>query len=237
MSSSEAEGAEIIRLSPRAAVSLTYDGGDPSHQEVVLGHLADVALLGTFFVPASQIFTDVPAWQAASATGHEIGNGALMDIDLYSAPDLDGLTRLALDVWLEDQEALTAVLGGEPLSYAFPWDTGSLPDLTTIRNVLADRVAYCRSGLEGWNLPGATDVQDVRIVMAVDYSADQLIALTELAQARRSWIVFAFAGVGVGNPGIDAAAHRAFTEWLRHDSQAWVAPFSEVAEAWAATSV
>lgn len=228
---------DVIKLPPRAAISLTYDGGDSSHLEVAVRHLSDAGLFGTFYVPASVALRDLSAWKAVSWNGHEIGNGALLDIDLFSAEDLDGLTNIAIDAWREDQSALQDTFGDAPQSYALPWADDSLPDLTTVRNVLQDDVPYVRSGIEGWNLAGATDLRCVHMIMAVDYTAEQLIALTELAMARRAWAVFAFKGVGVGHPGIDAVSHREWTEWLRDKSGAWIAPFSEVAEAWISTLV
>ena len=60
----------------KAATSLTFDDGDPSHLDVVIPELNKRHLHGTFFLIANKISRE-DDWRKILADGHEIGNHTL----------------------------------------------------------------------------------------------------------------------------------------------------------------
>ena len=60
----------------KAATSLTFDDGDPSHLDVVVPELNKRHLHGTFFLIANKISRE-DDWRKILADGHEIGNHTL----------------------------------------------------------------------------------------------------------------------------------------------------------------
>ena len=69
---------EVQRASTRTgAISLTYDGGDPSHLEIVIPALAERGLNATFFLPSLQLLENPQAWAAAQSGGFEMASHSL----------------------------------------------------------------------------------------------------------------------------------------------------------------
>jgi peptidoglycan/xylan/chitin deacetylase (PgdA/CDA1 family) len=84
------ESAPALEVLPwnghQAAVSLTFDDGNPSQLDVAIPELNKYGFHGTFFLIANHL-DRLDDWKKASAQGHEIGNHSLDHKHLW---DLNG---------------------------------------------------------------------------------------------------------------------------------------------------
>jgi hypothetical protein len=67
--------------------------------------------------------------------------------------------------------------------------------------------AVVRSGVFGLNGP-EVDPQRVKAVLCDELDSHELVSYARRAVDEGLWVVFAFEGIGDGERGIDAAAHR-----------------------------
>ncbi len=110
----------------RAAISMTFDDGDPSHLDVALPELNSRGLKGTFFLIGNKIDRK-DDWRKILAAGHEIGNHSLDHLhvsDLKTSRDLDAQVVGA-------QNVLQKEFGVSVYTYGYPY-TEMTPELKTL---------------------------------------------------------------------------------------------------------
>ncbi len=99
----------------KAATSLTFDDGDPSHLDIVIPELNKRGLHATFFLIANKIDRK-DDWRLALKAGHEIGNHTL---DHLHANQLDASQENAQVVGA--QNVLQKEFGVPIYSFAYPF--------------------------------------------------------------------------------------------------------------------
>lgn len=220
------------RIQPMATtghVSLTYDGALLCHLETALPHLDANGLKATFFAEPALMLEHLPGWAEASASGHEIANGALHGAAL---PDgsLPGWTPSMVADDVRDAKSLIEELfpAQTAHSFGFPWGR-PLSDGIDVRSSVRGLYEVVRSGEAGANRVGETDIGYLRCVRCDGLSAKEMIDCTHSARDTGAWVVLAFEGVGVGERSIDAEDHRLLCEHLARPEALIVAPIVRVA--------
>jgi peptidoglycan/xylan/chitin deacetylase (PgdA/CDA1 family) len=109
-----------------AALSLTFDDGDPSHLDVALPELNARGIKATFFLIGNK--TDrKDDWRKVIASGHEIGNHSL---DHLHTADLKTFRDLEAQV-VGAQNVLQKEFGVSLYTYAYPF-TETTPEMTAL---------------------------------------------------------------------------------------------------------
>jgi len=186
-------------------VSFTYDGSTIGHAEIVLPALESFGFKGSFFIDPSEVLMRPQVWLDAHTAGHEMGNGGLLS---EFAHDSDRLVR-------ETNEFIVEFFKSPCQSIAQKWHEKSR----------INTQQFVRTGAEGINLLGSG--QPIRALFCDDYSGAELIGFVEHAP-QDGWLVFAFQGIGEGEPSIDLSAHQQFLSYLSQ-SPCQVATFSNLA--------
>jgi peptidoglycan/xylan/chitin deacetylase (PgdA/CDA1 family) len=99
----------------KAAVSLTYDDGDPIHLDIVIPEMQKRQMRGTFFLIAGKLIRP-DEWKAAAKAGMEIGNHTMTHrhVSEFSAGDETDE--------VDNAEAKLKVLSGQPvMTFAYPF--------------------------------------------------------------------------------------------------------------------
>lgn len=203
------------------ALSLTYDGADPSHLETVLPCLSQFQLRGTFYVTETGLLEKPEAWQTAQNEGHEIACHSFFEAaDAYGnlprwtlenvEADLRQARHLFTELFPRQADCSFAYPGVETMSMDVPYQ----PTLVSYRPVVERLFQVCRSGREGLIDPKVANVQDLEQVDCRGLTLDDLIVAAEIAMFESRWAILAFRGVGSGEGGVDAAAHFELCEWL-----------------------
>lgn len=198
-------------MSPRL-VSLTFDGTTIGHLEVVAPALIRLGLPATYYARAENLLQAVRDWQEVARHGAEIGDGCL------DAAALPG-GHVALDpAAIEGELAAAAELLDDLFpgtrSFGYPWGEPTGLGGADYRSVVRARYEVARAGIEGRNTQGRTDLGYLRCIPCDGYSGEELIALAENGLAADEWVIFAFGGIGEGEPGVDLAAFLALVEHL-----------------------
>lgn len=198
-------------MSPARLVSLTFDGTTLGHLEVVAPILRNLGLTGTFYARAENLLCAVRDWQEVAAAGFEIGDGCLSAV---ARPDgFVAMCREAIADELRESADLLDHLFEGPHSFGFPWGTPTCED-GEYRDVVTAAYPVARSGVEGHNTKTDTDFGYLRCIPCEGYSGSELVDLAENALAADEWILFAFDGIGEGEPSVDRNAFLALAEHL-----------------------
>jgi len=208
----------------RSAVSLSYDGGDLGHVEVVVPLLNRLGVRATFFVPGGVLVENPSVWRTIHDAGHEIGNGALTDWLGWIAMGLNDAEDMVRAELRMGNEAVHDVTGSLPRSVGLPWVHGADPDALRLHEMRLPGVNFIRTGIEGFNQPKTVELDHLFCVPCNDFSADEMLAIAESSHRAGSWCIFAFSGVGVGEHAVDRSAHEAFLTHLASQSDRWIAP-------------
>lgn len=188
-------------------VSLSYDGSLPCHLEVAVSHLMEAGLRGTFYCEPALLLESLPEWAAVLAMGHELGNGSLHGAVLDDG-SLPGWSLQMVEEDVSEAKSLIEDLFPEQKghSFGFPWGEG-LSDGLDIAPAVREVYDVVRTGKHGINGPDL-DRQKLNCVLCDELDSHELVAYARKAADEGSWVIFAFEGVGEGERGIDAAAHR-----------------------------
>lgn len=206
---------------------MSYDGGDPSHLETAASCLEALGLRATFYAPPTRILEAPRRWCALSAAGHEIGNATLFDA-AGPAGYLNDWTAEMVERDIDMAEDFHRELFGQSRGHSFAYPVPRREDLpegevvsiqamqqiAMLRPIVRRRFAVARGSTEGYNAPMSCDALSLRCMRAFDYEADELILLAQQAVAVGAWVIFAFDGVGVGEPAVDAVEHAKLCLWL-----------------------
>ncbi|AEW02405.1 polysaccharide deacetylase [Niastella koreensis] len=226
----------------KCAVVLTYDDGLDIDITNVLPALDSLGLKGTFYVADYQghLQSQIPAWRAAAAKGHELGNHTLFHPCEGGRPGREFVTadydmnkysmRRITNEILAMNAVLTAIDGKTNRTFAFPCgdnkihDTAYLDslrkDFTGARGVAGDIPTIDHVDL--YNMPGYGANND---------SGESMIQWVMEAEAKRGLLVIVFHGVGGGHDlNVSLHAHSVLLHYLKqHEKDIWIAPMVEVA--------
>ena len=222
----------ILRVVPwngyPAALSLTFDNGDPTQLDQAVPALDQHGWKGTFFLAANRI-NRREDWRKVFENGHELGNHSL---DLFHAARLD--PRAEESQVLGARNVLKKSFGVPVFTYAYPYGEIS-PGL----KAQASKTHLAARGGEGpsyvlkpsdnpdwFNLPSRT----------IRAGGNPKLQQVWLGETRRNggWTVLTIHAVG--GTGEDAIPTDLFGRLLdgAEKSRFWVAPFGAVTSYWRA---
>lgn len=190
-----------------AQITLTYDGGLPSHREFVLPRLAERGLVATFFLDAASLVEHHPVWSSARERGHELGSGPFFGSALDTG-ELKGWTlAMVQSEIVESNEAFLELNGSVPESFGYPMGYAITGEHVSYEEAVRARFLWARSGQEGVN--ARSDFEPQRLKCFRVEGADPRPAEDYIAYAvqTHSWGILSFAHVGEGDPGCDLAVH------------------------------
>lgn len=210
------------------AVSLSYEGGDPGHLELIAPSLLDQGIRATFYPDSESLLTFGDRWREMEAGGHEIGSGALLHLDVI--PTDDRIASAAREM-RSGQAVARRIFGpNHQASIALPWQSITGDAFADLKPTFKEDLTIVRSGIEGFNALPDLDPYFLRCVPCDGYTGTEMISMLENAIARKSWVIFAFAGVGSGDPGVDFAAHQHLVSHLLDRSEdLHIAPVWDIA--------
>lgn len=226
----------------KCAVVLTYDDGLDIDITNVLPALDSLGLKATFYVANYQgrLQSQIPAWRAAAAKGHELGNHTLFhpceggrpgrefvsadyDMNNYS------MRRITNEI-LAMNAVLTAIDGKTNRTFAFPCGDNKVHDTAYIDSLHKDFTGargvvgaiQTIDNIDLYNLPGYG---------AVNNSGESMIQWAKEAEAKQGLLVIIFHGVGGGHDlNVSLSAHSQLLHYLKqHEKDIWIAPMVEVA--------
>ena len=220
--SESAEGG--IQFGP--AISLSYDGADPSHLEIALPCLSERGLKATFYVTEPGLLENPPAWQAAQNEGHEIACHSLFEAaDAFGnlpkwtlenvESDLRDARKLLTELFPRQGDFSFAYPGVEAMCMTVPYQ----PTPTPYRPIVDKLFEVARSAREGLANPTVCDIHDLESIDARNLTLDDLIVAAEAAMFEGRWAIFAFRGVGTGDGAVDKRAHQALCDWISNHSE------------------
>jgi peptidoglycan/xylan/chitin deacetylase (PgdA/CDA1 family) len=239
------ENAPTLEVLPwnshKAAVSLTFDDGDPSQLDVAVPELDKYGFHGTFFLIANQL-DRLDDWKKASAQGHEIGNHSL---DHKHPQQLNGPEDEKAEV-LGAKDVLAKSFGVPIRVFAYPYAQIS-PGL---RNFVEEGHFIARGGRgpKHWlspkyyqyfqrpdsqpdwmNIPGRAFLADIPFSTYQHWIEDNWEA--------GGWFVFVIHGLGdTGRQPIKRSTFTHILDELRQ-KDVWVATFGEVGAYWKAQKI
>ena len=227
----------------RAAVSLTYDDGRPSHLDVAIPDLEQFRFRGTFYLTNDrEVGRRLDRWRAAFSKGHEIGNHTYnhpskAELSGYDAGDI--LAEVGYGaLWLKRS------IGPDPArSFAYPHGLMGIGAGNDDRGSYATAISrYHKVARSATGT--ANDPREVRppltVVSAANFQSPEgvrfrdLCSYCEEAVANGHWAIIMFHDVldpvyaPVGNQ-ISQHVHRQLLTYLR-TARLWVAPVKEVAD-------
>ena len=190
--------------SEKAWVSLCYDGGLLDHLETALIQLNQFELRGSFGVPTEELLENASDWRKASEAGHELMQGVLLN----PAPGPETTLADVREDLLDAEELLRDLRGGSsPSTVALPWASQTGHDYAALSTELAGRYCAIRTGIEGFNPFDPSRALRLKIFPCDEANGRELMRIARRAIAERKWCIFAFQGIGVGEPSVDVRAH------------------------------
>ncbi len=205
---------------PQAAFSLTYDGGDPGHREIVIPALVERGVAATFYLQGDELLKNLPEWQEIASGPHEIGNGAMLDFGVFFD---------SIEPWQELEATFEECLPGHDHTSALSWETISSQPAPDVPGIV-------RSGREGFNFQGLTDLTSLNIIRCDDLTGAELIRIAERGIESQSWTIFSFMGVGIGESSVDLSAHNKLLDFLAGQSLP-VGSVQAIADLWQPHSI
>lgn len=206
---------------------MSYDGGDVSHLETATPCLDALGLRATFYAPPTRILDSPTRWRELALAGHEIGDASLFDA---ASPDgfLHDWSAEMVERDLAMAESFHVELFGSRARHSFAYpvrrtqepadddrlDIRAMQQTAMVRPVVRKYFDVARASTDGYNDPASCDALALRCVRAMDCNADELALLARRAVDAGAWVIFAFDGVGIGDPAIDAVEHAKFCLWL-----------------------
>lgn len=229
----------------RAAVSLTFDDGAPTHISQALPRLDTAGLRGTFYLNPGRRpdwASQVERWQLAASTGHELGNHTSRHPCSCNFHFDDGfcLERLTLQDMAQTIDEAEAGLdeispqqrGHRTFCYpCYQSDVGRGLTRQSYVPLVAERFRAARGWGERANDAAVVDLWYLGSWAVEGNTAEQLIAYAEAAVEQGRWAVFCFHGVGGDHLAVDADAFQGLLDHLREaGDRFWTAPLVDIAD-------
>ncbi len=232
----------------RAAVSLTYDDGLPTHTTLVGPTLEQHGLRATFYLPTLSGLRDHPdRWRQVAAAGHELGNHTVfhpcrrIPLESYEwvdpAYDLAAYTPDRLRAELDVANFVLSLVDGKTTrtfgNTCCHTTIGRGVQEQPIAAILDESFVAARGALTQQPAVPANglDLLDVGCIHADGRSLQELQAMVADAQAQRGWAVLMLHGVGpeTHRLHVEQDVHEQFIAWLAQQPTVWTAPFIEIA--------
>lgn len=218
----------------KAALSLTFDDGDPIHLDVAIPELNKRGLRGTFYLITGKI-TRQDEWKKAFLSGQEIGNHTVTHRHTAElSPDDEKNEVVNARKTLED-------LTGSPvltLAYPFVEISPGLKKWTEAENFAArggGGTPYMTPDMD----PDWYNISSQTTMTA--YAPDTYPKWVDQALAAGAWTVFMIHGIEGTQWGWQPITKQAFTGLLdylvKKKADLWTAPFGEVCAYWRAQKV
>ena len=225
----------------RASVSLAYDDALNSQLDNAIPALNRAGLRGSFYLTLSSdvVSQRMSEWRAAAAAGHELGNHTLFhqcsragpdrawvsadnDLDMISASQLAAQIRVG-------NILLQAIDGKTERSFTAPCGDLLAAGQNYLPLIKADFVAI--KAVIGGVVPDMAklDPHAVGVVVPVDISGAQLIALVKQAAEAGTMINFTFHGIGGDHLSVSTQAHTELLTYLSsHRELYWTDTFLNI---------
>jgi peptidoglycan/xylan/chitin deacetylase (PgdA/CDA1 family) len=240
----QAAAAEPFRWphGERAAVSLAYDDALDSQLDNAIPTLNKYGVKGTFYLTLASPALDrrLPEWRAAAAAGHELANHTLFHQCQHSRPERDWVEpHRDLDTTtvaqLRDQIALAntmlyAIDGRRERTFTAPCGD-LLAAGTNYLPAIRSQFVAIKASIGRGPVPSvaALDPYLVPVVMPVDQTGAQLIAIVREAEKRGTMVAFTFHGIGGEHLSNTSAAHEELVRYLAaHRDVVWTDTFLNI---------
>ena len=230
----------------QGAVSLTFDDALETQLDTAIPCLDEHNLRGTFYVNPGRRPTwerDLPRWQAASRSGHEIGNHTTdhpCSCNFGFRKDGYCLENLTLEDMAETIDSATASLDeGFPeqagrRSFGYPCYQSYVGEGVNRQSyvpLVAERFPVARGWGERPNDPRVIDLAYTWSFAVQGDSAEDMIAYIEGAVTDGWWAIVCMHGVGGQHISITTEDFAAMVEHLDgHRDRIWTGTMVEVAD-------
>jgi hypothetical protein len=215
----------------KAAVSLTYDDGDPIHLSLVIPEMQKRKLRGTFFLIAGKLLTP-DQWKAAAAAGMEIGNHSMTHRHVSELTDADWKSEV------DDAGKILKDLSGQPvMTFAYPFVeiTDGLrarveKNCFMARGGYGGDYYYTPDSVPDWyNISGQGTMTNLKFETYQSW-IDQDIT-------RGAWTIFLIHAIEGSNwyqPVPKDIFFKLLDYLVQNKDSVWIAPFGEVGAYWKA---
>ncbi len=211
----------------RAAVSLAYDDALDSQLDNAIPSLDKFGLKGSFYLQLSSpaVARRMPAWRAAAASGHELGNHTLFHqcsgslsgrafVQAHRNLDTTSVAQMRDQVLLANT-MLHAIDGRRERTYTTPCGdllAGGHPYLPAI----APEFVAIKAGANGGvvDAMASLDPLAVPVLAPVGLSGAQLIAIVKAAGEKGTMVNFTFHGIGGDYLATSKEAHDELLSFL-----------------------
>ncbi len=228
-------------------VSLTFDGGLPSHIDDVAPILGQNGLRGTFFVnaaPTPQWLGQGGSWQEIAQLGHEVANYTSRPCSCNDdARDANScLEQLSVQQMWETIQASQTVLEvlfpsapAASRTFAYPcYETsvGSKQARESYGPLVASRFLAARGGgpRRVSNEPWSVDMALVEAWDVAGHSAEEIIDFVDEGTAKGHWVVLIFGEISDAPTATSAAVFSEVSGYLsERNGTIWTETFSRVA--------
>jgi len=206
----------------KAATSLTFDDGDPSHLDVAVPELNKRKMRATFFLIANKIDRK-DEWRGILRTGHEIANHTL---DHKHAGELTAKDANAQVVGARNVLQKEFGVGVSTFAYPFTEITPELRMGVTQTSLLArgggDRLVPLSGEIDWWNIPAYTTMTDLPFRTYKGWIDGDL--------KTRGWLVLIIHGLEGTSWGWQPISRKMFARILDYlqSKDIWVGTFLEV---------
>ncbi len=226
----------------KAALSLTYDDGLPSHVSTAGPALDKYGLKGTFFVTVSapSVRSEMDKWRQLAKNGHELANHSIYHPCQKSKPgrdwvknylNLDGYTQEQLLAEIQVTNTFLQALDGET-SRTFAYPCADLHiGAESFKDSIGHYATAARGVHDGLVPPLEIDLLNVPAWAPNGQSGQELIAYVQSVIDQQTFSTICFHGVGAEYLLVSKEAHEELLQWLAgHRHEIWVATFEEVTE-------
>jgi peptidoglycan/xylan/chitin deacetylase (PgdA/CDA1 family) len=215
----------------KGAVSLTFDDGDPSQNDVALPELDRRKIRATFFLISTRL-GNTESWKKAAAAGHEIGShSANHKNPAQFKPDEEDAEVIAA------AKSLEQTFGHLIPSFAYPFSA-----VTAGLRMRIEKVHLLARGGGGNPIPLEPEPDWLNLPSQATLTEGKLETYQgwiDTALQKGAWSIFMIHGLE-GTPwGYSPIKKATFSGILDHlkDKDVWVAPFGEVGAYWKAQKV
>ncbi len=216
--------------STRAAVSLTFDDGLPSHLHKALPLLNRFGISGTFYLIPGGLVNwqdSVRTFAGALSQSHEIGNHSMSHWCGAGVPEeqdrtgLEYRTRDEMEIELDesDRRLRTVFPEVKRWSFAYPCfrtDLGRGVNRQSFVPLVAERFTAARAGVqhpEAVNSPYHADLHALSAWDCGGRSGPEMVGLVEHVLEENGYGIFVFHGIG---EGYSSVGEEAFATLVRH---------------------
>lgn len=210
-----------------AAVSLAYDDALDSQLDNAIPVLNRYGIKGSFYLQLSSasIGRRLLLWRAAAAQGHELGNHSLFHQCSRSAPgrewvqghrDLDTMSTAQMrDQLIMANTVLHMIDGRRERTFTVPCGDVVTKDGNYLATVQSEFVAIKAGDASGKAASMNTlDPYAVPVIVPVNVSGQQLIAMVKQAGASGGMLNLTFHGIGGEHLAVSREAHEELVKFL-----------------------